>query len=85
MRGPARAQALAVVAAPSPVVERASPTTPVARSTPPKRCPAPNRSHPARVLLLAVGLAVAGGLIAGILGGWRVSRLAARRSLRRVE
>ncbi|MGA8427198.1 MAG: ABC transporter permease [Candidatus Dormiibacterota bacterium] len=37
------------------------------------------------VLLLAVGLAVAGGLIAGILGGWRVSRLRPADALRRVE
>jgi len=37
------------------------------------------------VLLLAVGLAVAGGLIAGILGGWRVSRLRPAEALRRVE
>jgi ABC-type antimicrobial peptide transport system permease subunit len=36
-------------------------------------------------LLLAVGLAVAGGLIAGILGGWRVSRLRPAEALRRVE
>lgn len=37
------------------------------------------------VLLLAVGLAVAGGLIAGVLGGWRVSRLRPAEALRRVE
>ena len=37
------------------------------------------------VLLLAVGLAVAGGLIAGIVGGWRVSRLRPAEALRRVE
>ncbi len=34
---------------------------------------------------LAVGLAIAGGLIAGILGGWRAARLQPAEALRRVE
>ncbi|SCF91579.1 ABC-type transport system, involved in lipoprotein release, permease component [Streptomyces sp. LamerLS-31b] len=36
-------------------------------------------------ILLAVGLAVAGGLIAGAFGGWRASRLRPADALRRVE
>ncbi|HVC38673.1 MAG TPA: hypothetical protein VNH20_01700 [Candidatus Dormibacteraeota bacterium] len=34
---------------------------------------------------LAVALAVGGGLIAGILGGWRAARLRPAEALRRVE
>jgi ABC-type antimicrobial peptide transport system permease subunit len=34
---------------------------------------------------IAVGLAVAGGLIAGAFGGWRASRLRPADALRRVE
>jgi ABC-type antimicrobial peptide transport system permease subunit len=34
---------------------------------------------------LAIGLALAGGLLAGILGGWRVARLRPAEALRRVE
>jgi ABC-type antimicrobial peptide transport system permease subunit len=34
---------------------------------------------------VAVGLAVAGGLIAGAFGGWRASRLRPADALRRVE
>ncbi|MGV9641357.1 ABC transporter permease, partial [Streptomyces sp. NPDC003514] len=34
---------------------------------------------------LAVGLAVAGGLVAGAFGGWRASRLRPADALRRVE
>jgi putative ABC transport system permease protein len=37
------------------------------------------------VILLAVGLAVAGGLIAGALGGWRAARLRPAAALTRVE
>lgn len=37
------------------------------------------------VILMAVGLAVAGGLIAGAFGGWRASRLRPADALRRVE
>ncbi|MGW1225678.1 ABC transporter permease [Streptomyces sp. NPDC002530] len=37
------------------------------------------------VILTAVGLAVAGGLIAGAFGGWRASRLRPADALRRVE
>ncbi|MFE9781017.1 ABC transporter permease [Streptomyces sp. NPDC005775] len=37
------------------------------------------------VILIAVGLAVAGGLIAGAFGGWRASRLRPADALRRVE
>jgi putative ABC transport system permease protein len=37
------------------------------------------------VILLAVGLAVAGGLIAGVLGGWRAARLRPAEALTRVE
>jgi ABC-type antimicrobial peptide transport system permease subunit len=36
-------------------------------------------------IALAVGLAVAGGLIAGAFGGWRASRLRPADALRRVE
>ncbi|MGC5346337.1 ABC transporter permease [Streptomyces sp. DT171] len=36
-------------------------------------------------ILLAVGLAVAGGLVAGAFGGWRASRLRPADALRRVE
>ncbi|MFF5017773.1 ABC transporter permease [Streptomyces sp. NPDC001165] len=39
----------------------------------------------ATTILLAVGLAVAGGLIAGAFGGWRASRLRPADALRRVE
>jgi ABC-type antimicrobial peptide transport system permease subunit len=35
-------------------------------------------------IALAVGLAVAGGLIAGVFGGWRASRLRPADALRRV-
>lgn len=38
-----------------------------------------------QALLLAVGLAVAGGLIAGTLSGWRAARLRPAAALRRVE
>ena len=37
------------------------------------------------ILGLAVALAIAGGLIAGILGGWRAARLQPAEALRRVE
>ena len=37
------------------------------------------------ILLLAIGLAIAGGVIAGILGGWRAARLQPAAALRRVE
>ncbi|MGC1185272.1 MAG: FtsX-like permease family protein [Candidatus Dormiibacterota bacterium] len=37
------------------------------------------------ILALAVGLAIAGGLIAGIVGGWRAARLQPAEALRRVE
>ena len=37
------------------------------------------------LLALAVALAVAGGLIAGTLGGWRAARLRPAEALRRVE
>lgn len=37
------------------------------------------------IILIAVGLAVAGGLIAGAFGGWRASRLRPADALRRVE
>jgi putative ABC transport system permease protein len=37
------------------------------------------------VILLAVGLAVAGGLVAGSLGGWRAARLRPAAALARVE
>jgi ABC-type antimicrobial peptide transport system permease subunit len=37
------------------------------------------------VLALAIALAIAGGLIAGILGGWRAARLHPAEALRRVE
>ncbi|NEB59026.1 ABC transporter permease, partial [Streptomyces diastaticus] len=36
-------------------------------------------------IALAVGLAVAGGLVAGGFGGWRASRLRPADALRRVE
>ncbi|MFS2031784.1 hypothetical protein ACEN85_16965 [Curtobacterium sp. CT11-45] len=36
------------------------------------------------VILLAIGLAVLGGLIAGALGGWRASRLRPAEALRSV-
>ncbi|OWA06802.1 hypothetical protein B9W68_20440 [Streptomyces sp. CS227] len=39
----------------------------------------------ATTLVLAVGLAVAGGLVAGAFGGWRASRLRPADALRRVE
>ncbi|MBT2883367.1 ABC transporter permease, partial [Streptomyces sp. McG5] len=39
----------------------------------------------ATTLALAVGLAVAGGLVAGAFGGWRASRLRPADALRRVE
>jgi ABC-type antimicrobial peptide transport system permease subunit len=39
----------------------------------------------ATTITLAVGLAVAGGLIAGAFGGWRASRLRPADALRRVE
>ncbi|MFE9598832.1 ABC transporter permease [Streptomyces hokutonensis] len=39
----------------------------------------------ATTIVLAVGLAVAGGLIAGAFGGWRASRLRPADALRRVE
>lgn len=37
------------------------------------------------IILIAVGLAVAGGLVAGAFGGWRASRLRPADALRRVE
>jgi ABC-type antimicrobial peptide transport system permease subunit len=37
------------------------------------------------VILLAVGLAVAGGLVAGSFGGWRAARLRPAAALARVE
>ncbi|MFD0025798.1 ABC transporter permease [Streptomyces sp. NPDC058382] len=37
------------------------------------------------IIMIAVGLAVAGGLIAGAFGGWRASRLRPADALRRVE
>jgi ABC-type antimicrobial peptide transport system permease subunit len=37
------------------------------------------------IILIAVALAVAGGLIAGAFGGWRASRLRPADALRRVE
>jgi ABC-type antimicrobial peptide transport system permease subunit len=37
------------------------------------------------ILGLAVALAIAGGVIAGILGGWRAARLQPAEALRRVE
>jgi ABC-type lipoprotein release transport system permease subunit len=37
------------------------------------------------LVLLAVGLALAGGLLAGALGGWRASRLRPADALRRVD
>ena len=37
------------------------------------------------IIILAVVLAVAGGLIAGILGGWRAARLRPAVALARVE
>jgi ABC-type antimicrobial peptide transport system permease subunit len=36
-------------------------------------------------LLLAIGLAIAGGLIAGSFGAWRAARLRPAAALRRVE
>jgi ABC-type antimicrobial peptide transport system permease subunit len=36
-------------------------------------------------IFLAVGLAIAGGLLAGIFGGWRAARLRPAEALRRVE
>ncbi len=36
------------------------------------------------VILLAVGLAVLGGLLAGVIGGWRASRLRPAEALRSV-
>jgi ABC-type antimicrobial peptide transport system permease subunit len=36
-------------------------------------------------IALAVGLAVAGGLIAGAFGGWRAARMRPADALRRVE
>jgi len=37
------------------------------------------------LVLLAVGLALAGGLLAGAFGGWRASRLRPADALRRVD
>jgi ABC-type antimicrobial peptide transport system permease subunit len=37
------------------------------------------------LILLAVALAVAGGLIAGMFGGWRAARLRPAAALARVE
>ena len=37
------------------------------------------------VLLVAVGLAIVGGVVAGVLGGWRAARLQPAEALRRVE
>jgi ABC-type lipoprotein release transport system permease subunit len=37
------------------------------------------------LVLLAVGLALAGGLLAGALGGWRASRLRPADALRRLD
>lgn len=37
------------------------------------------------ILLVAIALAVAGGLIAGAIGGWQASRLRPAAALRRVE
>ncbi|MGH7666479.1 MAG: ABC transporter permease [Candidatus Dormibacteria bacterium] len=37
------------------------------------------------ILGLAIGLAIAGGVIAGVLGGWRAARLRPAEALRRVE
>jgi ABC-type lipoprotein release transport system permease subunit len=37
------------------------------------------------VLLVAVGLAIVGGVLAGVLGGWRAARLQPAEALRRVE
>ena len=37
------------------------------------------------LVLIAVGLAVAGGLVAGALGGWRASRLRPADALRRLD
>jgi len=39
----------------------------------------------ARLVLVAVGLAVAGGLLAGALGGWRAARLRPADALRRID
>jgi len=39
----------------------------------------------ASILALAIGLAVAGGILAGSLGGWRAARLRPAEALRRVE
>jgi putative ABC transport system permease protein len=39
----------------------------------------------ANIIILAVALAVAGGLIAGMLGGWRAARLRPAAALARVE
>lgn len=37
------------------------------------------------ILLIAIGLAILGGLVAGVLGGWRAARLRPAAALRRVE
>ena len=37
------------------------------------------------LLVLAIALALAGGLLAGVLGGWRAARLRPAEALRRVE
>ena len=37
------------------------------------------------LILIAVGLAVAGGLLAGAFGGWRASRLRPADALRRLD
>ena len=37
------------------------------------------------ILLVAIALAVAGGLIAGAVGGWQAARLRPAAALRRVE
>jgi ABC-type antimicrobial peptide transport system permease subunit len=36
-------------------------------------------------VLVAVGLAIAGGLLAGAFGGWRAARLRPAEALRRVD
>jgi ABC-type lipoprotein release transport system permease subunit len=38
-----------------------------------------------QLVLLAVGLALAGGVLAGALGGWRASRLRPADALRRLD
>ena len=38
-----------------------------------------------QLVLMAVGLAVVGGLVAGALGGWRASRLRPADALRRLD